>query len=207
MARFAVLPVRDGVVLPGAVTELNVGRPGSVAALRHAAEREEPVLVLLQRDPGVDDPKPGELFAVGTLCRVTHAERTSEDAVCVSVVGDQRASVVSIARSGDALLAEVEPLPWTPAEVALPAELKEGWRLLIDFGVRERFSARTLMELKAETEPEGLCVLSVMAPISPAQLQAVLESGDLQPVVAALMSLRDESWLARFLRWVRRIRR
>src|SRR3990167_444195 len=103
MARFAVLPVRDGVVLPGAVTELNVGRPGAVAALRHAAEREEPVLVLLQRDPGVDDPKPGELFGVGTLCRVTHAERTSEDAVCVSVAGDQRASVVSIARSGDAL--------------------------------------------------------------------------------------------------------
>lgn len=199
-----MLPTRDAVLLPGAVNELAVGRPMSVAALRHAADSGEPVLVVLQRKPSVEEPGPGDLFDMGTLCRVTDAERMSADAACVGVVGVERVRIQSFERSGDALLAQVEPLEWKPLEPELPELLRDMLPLMIEHGLRSQFSARTLMALKAESDAERLCLLSVVAPVSASQLQDVLERVDLAPVVAALDSLRDESWLARFLRWVRR---
>ncbi len=198
MSRVAVLPTRDGVLLPGAFNELNVGRPGSVAALRYAAERDELVLVLLQREPEVDEPAPADLFEVGTLCRVTDAERVSSEAACVGVIGVERVRVTSIERSGDALMAEVVPLGWAPSEPEIPEHLRANLPFLLAHGLPGR---------EATTDLARLCLLSVVSPLRPVELQGVLERADLRPVVAALDSLRDQSWLARFLRWVRRVSR
>lgn len=204
MSRVAVLPTRDAVLLPGAVNELQVGRPGSVAALRYAAEREEPVLVLLQREAAVDEPGPDDMHLVGTMCRVTDAERMSAEAACIGVMGLERVRVVMIERSGDALFAEVEPFAWRPVEPEVPEPLKGTLPFLIDSALRSLFSARTFGGVNAGSLTGQLCVMSVVAALSPAQLQVVLESGDLVPVVVALASLRDESWLARLLRWISR---
>ncbi len=198
VTRVAVLPTRDGVLLPGAFNELNVGRPGSVAALRYAAEREERVLVLLQRDPEVDAPKQTDLFEVGTLCRVTDAQRVSSEAACVGVIGVKRVRVTSMEQRGDALVAEVESIGWQPAAPEMPERLRVTLPFLLAHGLPGR---------EASSDLARLCLLSVVSPLRPEQLQGVLETADLAPVVAALDSLRDRSWLARFLRWVRRVRK
>ena len=166
VTRVAVLPTRDGVLLPGAFNELNVGRPGSVAALRYAAERQELVLVLLQRDAEVDAPGPAELFEVGTLCRVTDAQRVSSEVACVGVVGVERVRVTSMARLGDALLAEVVSLDWQPAVPAMPEHLRVTLPFLLSHGVPGRAAASDL---------ERLCLLSVVSPMSAAELQGSLE--------------------------------
>jgi ATP-dependent Lon protease len=200
--RFAVLPTRDAVLLPGAVNELQVGRPGSVAALRHAAEHDEPVLIVLQRKARVDEPGPADLHEVGTLARVTDAERMSADAACVGVHGVQRVRIATLERSGDALFAQVEELAWGPVEPSLPEVLAETLPFLVD-GLRALFSARTFSALHVESVVERLSALSVVAPLDAAELQSVLERADLQPIVETLESLRN-SWLVRFLRWIRR---
>jgi ATP-dependent Lon protease len=205
--KFAVLPTRDAVLLPGAVNELTVGRPMSVAALRHAAASGEPVLVVLQRNLRVEDPSAHDLFHVGTLCRLTDAERMSAEAACVGVVGEERVRISSVERRGDALFAAVEKLTWAPAEPELPEAFRLTLPLMIEHGLRSQFSARTFMEMKAQSDVERLCVLSVAAPVRAEVLQGILESGELKPIVEALLSLRDQSWFARFLRWIRRLRR
>ena len=192
------------MLLPGAVNELQVGRPGSVAALRHAAEHGEQVLVVLQRDPDVDDPGPDDLHQIGTTCRVTDAERMSAEAACVGVLGVERVRLRLVERSGDALFAEVEPLAWDPVEPPMPELLKESLFFLIDQGLCAQFSARTFQALQIATTVERVTALSVLAPIDAAQLQGVLERAELEPIVAALLTLRDESWLARLLKWIRR---
>lgn len=185
------------MLLPGAMNELNVGRPVSVAALRYAAEHEALVLVLLQHDSTIDAPAARELHQVGTLCRITTAQRTSPEAACVGVIGEQRVRVVSIERSGDGLFAEVEPLTWKPAEPAIPDELRATLPFLIDIGLGQ------LGPMSIRSDLDRLGYLSVVAPMTAKELQQVLETEDLQPVVQALRSLRDENWFARFLRWLR----
>ena len=204
MQRVPVLPTRDAVILPGAVNELQVGRPGSVAALRHAAERDQLVLVLLQKDPDVDDPGPGELHEIGTIVRVTDAERLSAESACIGVLGVERVRVGLVERSGDALFASVESMSWAPAEPAMSAVLKDSLPLVIHHGLGTVMSARSFQALEAKSATEMITALSVVAPVRPQVLQRALENEDLKAITAALESLRDDSWFARFLRWVKR---
>jgi ATP-dependent Lon protease len=203
VTRLALIPTRNAVVLPGAVTELAIGRPGSVAAVRHAVSAEESVLVVLQRDSHVEEPSQRELFEVGTVCRVTDAERASKDSAVVGVLGVERARILSVEKRGDALFATVEALEWAPTLPSLSEVVQLALPIVIEHGLRAQLSARTMAELKASTEFEQLCAASAIVPVSAEALQRVLESGDLAPVVEALESLRDQSWLGRFKRWLR----
>ena len=65
-----VLPVRNIVVFPGAVSQIALGREISISAAREAVNNERKLGVLLQKDPGVDEPGPDDLHRVGTLVSV-----------------------------------------------------------------------------------------------------------------------------------------
>ena len=57
------------VLFPGMVLPLTVGRTKSVAAAQEAVRSGKPLGFLLQRQAETDDPGPGELHEVGTVCR------------------------------------------------------------------------------------------------------------------------------------------
>ena len=65
-----VLPVRNLVVFPATVLPVTVGRERSQAAVQEAVRREQPIGVLLQSKPEVDEPGPDELHWVGTSAAV-----------------------------------------------------------------------------------------------------------------------------------------
>jgi len=65
-----VLPVRNLVVFPGAVTQVALGREISIAAVNEAVKNERRLGILLQKDPAVDEPGPDDLHRVGTLVSV-----------------------------------------------------------------------------------------------------------------------------------------
>jgi ATP-dependent Lon protease len=62
-----VLPVRNLVVFPGAVTQVALGRELSIAAAKEAVNNERKLGILLQKDPAVDEPGPDDLHRVGTV--------------------------------------------------------------------------------------------------------------------------------------------
>ena len=64
-----LLPLRNGVLLPGSTTTLTVGRERSLVLAR-SLEPGEAVLVGVQRDPKVDDPDYGDLYPIATYARV-----------------------------------------------------------------------------------------------------------------------------------------
>ncbi len=66
----AILPVRETVLFPGAVLPLAVGRAASVAAVQHALRDGQQVGVVMQRDPGLDEPGAGDLHRTGTVANV-----------------------------------------------------------------------------------------------------------------------------------------
>jgi ATP-dependent Lon protease len=65
-----ILPVRHTVLFPGMMLPLAIGRPSSIAAAQEAARTQRPLGVLLQKDAAVEEPKPDDLYSVGTTADI-----------------------------------------------------------------------------------------------------------------------------------------
>ena len=58
-----VVPVRNTVLFPEIVFPITIGRPLSVAAAQAAVREQRQMLIVLQKDPSVDEPGPDDLHA------------------------------------------------------------------------------------------------------------------------------------------------
>ncbi|HXD06859.1 MAG TPA: LON peptidase substrate-binding domain-containing protein, partial [Burkholderiaceae bacterium] len=89
-----VMPLRDVVLYPHMVSPLFVGREKSIHAL-DAAMKAEPrrILVVAQKQPDIDDPKPDDLYRVGTVATILQLVKLPDGTVKVLVEGVERAQV------------------------------------------------------------------------------------------------------------------
>ena len=67
---FIVVTLRNAVLFPEIVTPFTIGRPSSIAAAQQAVREQRQIVVVLQRDPAVDDPGPGDLHEVGVVANI-----------------------------------------------------------------------------------------------------------------------------------------
>ena len=61
-----IIPIRDGVVFPGTEVVLTFGRQRSVAAIEAANSFNRHVVLVMQKTPNNNNPKPTDLFEIGT---------------------------------------------------------------------------------------------------------------------------------------------
>src|SRR5205807_5571524 len=73
---FPLLPLRTGVLFPGTVLTLPVGRKRSIA-LVESLHSGDVIGVVTQRDPKVTDPERADLYDMGTFVRVLEISRVS----------------------------------------------------------------------------------------------------------------------------------
>lgn len=97
-----LLPLRGGVLLPGTVSTLPVGRKRSVALIESLKPDDAPprVVVGVQRDARVVDPAAADLHPVGTLAEVLKVRRASGGARLVTLRGLHRVDLATIRSSG-----------------------------------------------------------------------------------------------------------
>jgi ATP-dependent Lon protease len=91
---FPVLPLRDIVVFPSMVVPLFVGRERSVRALEDVVRREGKILLVTQKNGGVDDPQENDIFRMGTIGNILQLLRLPDGTVKVLVEGVARARVI-----------------------------------------------------------------------------------------------------------------
>jgi ATP-dependent Lon protease len=118
MKRVPMMPVRDMVIFPQQMTPFIVGREASVRALEEALAGDKKIFLSTQHDASVDDPKPEEIYAVGTLANIVQSVKLPDGNIKVLVEGVERARAISVAaeegffRASIRLLgAKVEPSP------------------------------------------------------------------------------------------------
>src|SRR5271154_1099742 len=118
LKRVPMMPVRDMVIFPQQMTPFIVGREASVRALEEALAGDKKIFLSTQHDASVDDPKPEEIYAVGTLANIVQSVKLPDGIIKVLVEGVERARALSIAseegffRATVRLLnARVEPSP------------------------------------------------------------------------------------------------
>ena len=95
--RLPMMPIRDVVIFPHMMTPFVVGRDSSVRALEEALAADKKIFLATQHDASVDDPRPDEIYSVGTIANIVQSLKLSDGNIKVLVEGVERAKVVSVA--------------------------------------------------------------------------------------------------------------
>ncbi len=91
-----MVPIRDVVLFPYMMIPFVIGRPASVKALDVAFNGDKRIFLATQHDASVDDPKPSEIYAVGTVANIVQSLRLPDGNIKVLVEGVERAKAVQI---------------------------------------------------------------------------------------------------------------
>ena len=118
-----VLPLRDVVVFPHMAIPLFVGREKSIKALSAAMQDDKRILLVAQKTADTDDPRPQDLYEVGTLASILQMLKLPDGTVKVLVEGVRRARISNLDLSGDFVTADCQPLPEDSATVTENKEI------------------------------------------------------------------------------------
>ncbi|HLI11487.1 MAG TPA: endopeptidase La [Alphaproteobacteria bacterium] len=178
-----ILPLRNTVLFPTAVLPFDIGRERSVAAAQYAALNQRPIGVVLQRDPEVAEPGPGDLHAMGTVATVLRYVTTPDGRHHLICRGEQRFRIVEFVDGHPFLAARIERI--AEADVSGPEidgrmlQIKtraiEALKLMP--GASEEF-ATAIQNLDS---PSGLAdIVASILDLKPEEKQQILETVDLR---------------------------
>jgi ATP-dependent Lon protease len=91
-----MMPVRVMVIFPEMMHPFIVGREASVRALEEALAGDKKIFLVTQHDASVDDPKPEEIYQVGTLANIVQSVKLPDGNIRVLVEGTERARIVQV---------------------------------------------------------------------------------------------------------------
>src|SRR5438132_163152 len=94
-----MMPIRDVVIFPYMMTPFVVGRESSVRALEEALTSDKKIFLATQHDASVDEPKPNEIYQVGTIVNIVQSLKLPDGNIKVLVEGIERGKVLQISES------------------------------------------------------------------------------------------------------------
>src|ERR1700748_798302 len=94
--RLPMMPIRDVVIFPYMMTPFVVGRESSVRALDEALAGDKKIFLATQHDASIDEPRPDEIYTVGTVANIVQSLKLQDGNIKVLVEGVERARVVSV---------------------------------------------------------------------------------------------------------------
>jgi ATP-dependent Lon protease len=95
--RLPMMPIREVVIFPHMMTPFVVGRESSVRALEEALEHgDRSIFLAAQHDASVDEPRPDEIFSVGTVAKIVQSVKQSDGNIKVLVEGMERGKILSV---------------------------------------------------------------------------------------------------------------
>ncbi len=178
-----VLPVRNLIVFPGAVTQVALGRDVSIAAAREAVQNDRKLGLLLQRDPRVDKPGPDDLYRVGTVVSVVRYITAPNGMHHLICQGEERFRVLDFVPGLPFLAARFDAIPepkgTSPEAEALANHVKQKASELIQLLPQVPPELPTAL---ASIESPGLLadLVAGLIDIKPAEKQFILETVDVR---------------------------
>src|SRR5579871_3733300 len=94
--RLPMMPIREVVIFPYMMTPFQVGRDMSVRALEEALAGEKKIFLATQHDAAVDEPRPNEIYGVGTVANIVQSVKLPDGNIKVLVEGAERGRIVSV---------------------------------------------------------------------------------------------------------------
>src|SRR3974377_2030562 len=94
--RLPMMPIRDVVIFPFMMTPFVVGGESSVRALEEALAGDKKIFLATQHDASIDEPKPNEIYQVGTIVNIVQSLKLPDGNIKVLVEGIERGKVLQI---------------------------------------------------------------------------------------------------------------
>jgi ATP-dependent Lon protease len=165
-----IVPVRNVVMFPGAVTQLALTRDISMRAAEEAVQHGHKLGIVLQRDASVDDPGPEDLYKIGTTVTVVRYIKAPNGVHHLICQGEQRFRAIDYLTGLPFLAARFDLIADQPATT--------------DSGVEAR---ATLLKQKAI---EAIELLPQVPPELAPALQNIESAGALADMVAGLIDIK-----------------
>ncbi len=108
-----IIALRGLAVFPDQTVHFEVGRMKSVRALDEAMKNDQNLLLIPQKDIGVDDPALSDLYHIGTVAKVKQILKGHGDTVRVLVTGVCRARIQEMKQTEPYLSGSVMSIPET----------------------------------------------------------------------------------------------
>jgi ATP-dependent Lon protease len=187
-----ILPVRNLVVFPGAVTQVALGREITIAAAKEAVSNERTLGILLQRDPAVDNPGPDDLYRTGTVVSVVRFLTAPNGMHYLICQGEHRFKVVDYVPGLPFLAVRydklAEPTSDKPEIEALATHLRAKAEEALEFLPQAPPELAT--SLRTIDSPGVLAdLLAGLFDFKPAEKQSLLETIDLKQRLERLLEL------------------
>ncbi|HXJ17253.1 MAG TPA: endopeptidase La [Candidatus Polarisedimenticolia bacterium] len=109
--RVPMMPVRDMVIFPEMMHPFIVGREASVRALEQALAGDKKIFLVTQHDASIDDPKPEEIYQVGTLANIVQSVKLPDGNIKVLVEGTERAKIAQVTNDEGFFRASIRLVP------------------------------------------------------------------------------------------------
>ena len=91
-----MMPIRDVVIFPHMMTPFVVGRETSIRALEEALAGDKKIFLATQHDAAVDEPKPNEIYQVGTIANIVQSLKLPDGNIKVLVEGVERGKILKM---------------------------------------------------------------------------------------------------------------
>ncbi|HWR17894.1 MAG TPA: endopeptidase La [Terriglobales bacterium] len=119
--RLPMMPIRDVVIFPYMMTPFVVGRESSVRALEEALAGDKKIFLATQHDASIDEPKPNEIYQVGTIVNIVQSLKLPDGNIKVLVEGVERGKILQLVDTDGYFEATVRTVKYT-TEVTQPIE-------------------------------------------------------------------------------------
>ncbi|MBC8433457.1 MAG: endopeptidase La [Desulfobacterales bacterium] len=111
-----LMAVRDVVIFNDMLLPLFVGREKSVRAVEEAITKDGFLLLATQKDPGIENPGPDEIYQVGTVSRVLRVLKLPDGRVKALVQGIAKARIVKYVARRSLYRVRIEIIEEEPVE-------------------------------------------------------------------------------------------
>ncbi len=177
-----LVPVREMVLFPGAVSPLVANRAMTAAALQEAARAGRPVALVLQRDASVEQPGEADLYLVGTEARLLRYVTGRDGAHNAIVQGLGRVRLLGGPAGEPFATVRVERIPEPEAAgaemEARLLQLRE--RALEALSLIEGVPPELAVAVQGAESPGALAdLVAGLLPLAPAEKQEILETVEL----------------------------
>src|SRR5213080_3560213 len=112
--KLPMMPIRDVVIFPHMMTPFVVGRESSVRALEEALAGDRKIFLATQHDASIDEPKPHEIYQVGTIVNIVQSLKLPDGNIKVLVEGIERGKILEINDTDGFFQAVIRTAKYTP---------------------------------------------------------------------------------------------
>lgn len=105
--KYAVIPVRDMIILPRTITPLLIGRKASIGAVDFALDTNKKIVCVAQKNfiESDNDPKAKDIYRVGTICNIIQYLKLPDGNIRLLVEGEERIKIERFSRTNAFLAA------------------------------------------------------------------------------------------------------